>query len=426
MKRLFDVAEAQNARLILAGDTGQHNAVNRGDALRILEKNAGIQCATLGQIRRQTNDDYRQGVALIAEGDAPGKDGKTRLQEGLEAFDRMGAIIETQGEERYRQIAEDYADIVSQSKANGDAQTSLVIAPTHAEIRHVTAAIRQTLKDRGKLSAKEMEYTALHPCNLTEAERTDFANYVPGEIVQFHQNAKGFNRGERVTVKSAGTKGVRVARKDGSDSVLPLAEVKKFQVYRPEKLLLAEKDKVRFTMNGLTRETRRGGKLVKSRVNNGQIGEVKRLLKNGDIELTNGFVIPKDYGGLDYGYVVTSHASQGKTVDVPLVAMGSESFAAANREQIYVSLSRGRRGIRIYTDDKAAMMEAVQRSSARLSAMELMGEEQARKVKRKAGRERLYDHVRRADLRRRERNAARDYIAAYEFHQQRKEHGHER
>jgi hypothetical protein len=176
----------------------------------------------------------------------------------------------------------------------------------------VTAAIRETLKARGQVSSGEREYTALRPCNLSEAERTDFANYVPGEIVQFHQNAQGFTRGERVTVKNAGLTGVRVAHADGTEAILPFTEVKKFQVYRPEKLMLAERDKVRFTMNGYTRETRRGGKVVKSRVNNGQIGEIKRLRGNGDIELTNGFVIPKDYGGMDYGYVVTSHASQGK------------------------------------------------------------------------------------------------------------------
>jgi conjugative relaxase-like TrwC/TraI family protein len=426
MKRLFDVAEAQNARVILAGDTGQHNAVARGDGLRILEKNAGLQCATLEQIRRQTNNEYRQAVAAIADGDAMGKGGRTRLEEGLEAFDRMGAIIETPGEERYRQIAEDYADIVSQRKKNGELKTSLVIAPTHAEIRHVTGAIRDMLKARGQLSGNEMEYTALHPCNLTEAERTDFANYVSGEIVQFHQNAKGFKRGERVSVKSAGIAGVGIARADGSEAILPFGEAKKFQVYRPEKLMLAEKDKVRFTMNGFTRETRRGGKLARSRVNNGSIGEVKRLLKNGDIELTNGFIIPKDYGGLDYGYVVTSHASQGKTVDVPLVALGSESFAAVNREQLYVSLSRGREAVRLYTDDKAAMMEAVQGSTARLSATELMEEEEQTPERKAAARDRLYRHVRRAFHRRRERNAARDFIAAYEHNQQRKGPGHER
>jgi len=136
-------------------------------------------------------------------------------------------------------------------------------------------------------------------------------------------------------------------------------------------------------------------------------------------------VIPKSYGGLSYGYATTSHASQGKTVDVPLVAVGSESFPAANREQLYVSLSRGREAVRVYTDDKAAMMEAVQGSAARLSAMELMEEVEPQKDQRNA-REYFHNHVRRAHHRRRERNAAREYVAAYEAHHQIRSHGHER
>ena len=48
-------------------------------------------------------------------------------------------------------------------------------------------------------------------------------------------------------------------------------------------------------------------------------------------------------------------------MDVALVAVGSESLAAANREQAYVSISRGRDAVRIYTDAKAAMMDAIRR-----------------------------------------------------------------
>jgi len=149
--------------------------------------------------------------------------------------------------------------------------------------------------------------------------------------------------------------------------VLPFSEVKKFQVYHPEKLAIAEGDKLRITQNGYTRETRRGPGKTGDRLNNGALYQVEGFTKTGDIKLTNGFVVPKDYGGLTHGYVVTSHASQGKTVDIPLVALGSESFAAANREQLYVSLSRGREAVRLYTDDKAGMLEAVQGTSARLS-----------------------------------------------------------
>jgi len=221
MKRLFDVAKEENARVILSADSAQHNAVTRGDALRVLENSSAMQFARLTEIRRQTNDTYRKAVEAIAQGDAAAKDGRTKLEAGMDILDRMGAIIETQGDARYKQIAEDYADVITQRKAGGELKTSLVVAPTHAEIRHVTAAIRDTLKEKGKLSTKEREFTILRSRNLTEAERGDKASYEAGEVVQFHQNAKGFKRGERVTVKNADAAGVHVTRADGSAADLP-------------------------------------------------------------------------------------------------------------------------------------------------------------------------------------------------------------
>jgi conjugative relaxase-like TrwC/TraI family protein len=379
MKRLFDVAKDQDARVILSGDTNQHNAVYRGDALRILETDAGMKTGELKQIRRQTNDSYREAVKAISEGDKRGKDGKTKLEAGVEILDRMGAIVETSGEERYRQIAADYADVTQQTKADGTAKSALVVSPTHREADRVTGAIRDTLKAEGRLVGAEREFTALRPMNLTEAQRHDAREYVPGTVVQFHQNAKGFKRGERVTVTESDKNSVHAARVDGSAVSLPLDQARRFQLYRTEQVAFAKGDRIRITQNGFTRETRRGvtGK-GKQRLNNGSVYEVEGFDKQGDIRLSNGFVVPKDYGGIAHGYVVTSHASQGKTVDTVLLAVGQESFAAANKEQFYVSVSRGREAVRLYTDDKAAMLDAVKDSGARLSASELLEKKQAK------------------------------------------------
>jgi conjugative relaxase-like TrwC/TraI family protein len=422
MKRLFDVAKEQNARVILSGDSAQNNAVLRGDALRILEKDSGLRFGVLKQIRRQTNEHYRNAVAAIAEGDTLGRDGRTCLEAGIAALDNIGAIIEANSENRYRQIAEDYAAITSEREHGGGFKSALVVSPTHNEAALVTDAIRETLKQSGKLSSKEREFTALRSRNLTEAERTIAGNYSPGEIVQFHQNAKRFKRGERVTVADAGAGSVTVKRSNGGTAVLPFSEVKKFQLYHPENLAVSEGDKLRITTNGFTRETRRGllGRNGKDRLNNGAVYEVEGFTKAGDIKLTNGFVVPKDYGGLAHGYVVTSHASQGKTVDRVLIALGSESLAAANRENFYVSVSRGREGVRLYTDDKAAMIDAVQGSSARLSASELMRDVPVAPKQKPGMVDRLFkaQHSKRAYDRLRERIAGYDFIEAFKKQQQ--------
>jgi ATP-dependent exoDNAse (exonuclease V) alpha subunit len=374
MKRLFDVAKEQDARVVLSGDTAQHTGVKRGDALRILERDAGITTAELKEIRRQTNETYRAAVKAISQADSIGKDGKTRLEAGIAILDGMGAIIEASGEDRYQQIAADYAKVTAARKHGGGGKTALVVSPTHGEAEKVTDAIRDALRADGRLGQEERQFLSLRALNLTDAQRGDARDYVPGSVVQFVQNAKGFRRGERLTVESTGKDGVRARRADGSIAMVPLKEAARFQVYETRQVALAKGDKLRITMNGFTQETRRGllGIKDKDRLNNGALYEVEGFTGQGDIKLSNGFVIPKNYGGISQGFVVTSHASQSKTVDVALVALGSQSFAAANREQLYVSLSRGREAVRLYTDDKAAMMDAVQSSAARLSATELM------------------------------------------------------
>jgi hypothetical protein len=295
------------------------------------------------------------------------------------------------------------------------------------EADRATHAIRDVLKESGKLSREEHEFTVLRPVKLTEAERTDFANYQPGEIIQFHQKTKGFDRREKVSVKSADLKCVRVARANGKEAILPLEEASKFQVYRPTKLSIAEGDKIRITQNGYVPDTHPGIRGGKIRLNNGTIFDVEGFTGAGDIRLTNGTVIPKDYGSFTHGFVVTSHASQGKTVDKVLVALGSDSFAAANREQLYVSVSRGRESVKLYTDDKERVFEAVQGTSARLSATELMQAQNTELLHQKATARRRQAQLRqmRSHNGRRERNAARDLVEALNKYQQ-KESSHGR
>ena len=49
-----------------------------------------------------------------------------------------------------------------------------------------------------------------------------------------------------------------------------------------------------------------------------------------------------------------------------------ESFSQANEAQFYVSMSRARKAMHLFTDSKVALREAVTRKSARLSPWELL------------------------------------------------------
>lgn len=334
MSRLFEVADRLDARVVLSGDRKQHGSVERGAALRLLEEEAGLVPAEIKDIQRQKGE-YKHAVQLLADG---------RTADGFRELDRLGWVKTVTGEERNRLLAHDYVETVDAGK------TALVISPTHREGDAITEEIRLELRRTGHLEGPRLRLQALENENLTEGERADPVNYTPGEVLVFHQNAKGFTKGQRVDVGSG---------------ELPLDLAARFQVFRRHTIEVMPGEKLRITRNGMTKDG-------KHRLNNGQIVTVKRFDEEGNLVLMNGWTVAKDYGHLAYGYVVTSHASQGKTVDRVFIGQSSTSLTASSREQFYVSASRGRERATIYTDDKEALLEAVNRSDERLSATELM------------------------------------------------------
>lgn len=339
MAHLFDTARRLEARVILSGDRRQHGSVERGSALALLEDEAGLAPAQIKEIRRQSGA-YKQAVQELSEG---------RTASGFKRLDGLGWIKTVASDQRDHLLAREYVAASSAGKS------ALVVSPTHREGDAITREIRATLKGIGRIDGREQVVSTLANKNLTEAERLDPRSYESGDVLVFHQNAKGFTRGQKVRV---------------DDSQAPVDQAARFQVYRNGSLAVAVGDVLRITRNGATKDGRH-------RLNNGQRVTVKGFTKAGDLVLTNHWTLARDYGHLTYGYVTTSHASQGKTVDRVLIGQSSASAAASSREQFYVSVSRGRERATIYTDDKKALLESVTQSDDRLSATELLRERTA-------------------------------------------------
>jgi conjugative relaxase-like TrwC/TraI family protein len=334
--KLFQVAERHKLKLIFVGDPMQHGSVARGALMRILKDYGGIRPFQLTEILRQENPAYREAAELLSQG---------RTLEGFDAIDGMGRIEEiADATDRYRHLATDYR------QALDDRKSVLVVSPTHAEARSITAAIRQELRDAGRLGKEDREFTRLVPVDSSEAERSLPSTYRGGPLVlQFHQNAKGFTKGDRITVTDA--------------SSVPLEHASKFSLYRPETIALATGDRLRFTGNVKTLDG-------KHTLKNGMAHAVAGFTPKG-IVLDNGWVIPANAGHFRHGFVETSFGSQGRTVQRVILGMSVASIPAMNMEQLYVSASRAKEWIRLYTDNKADIRDAVKRSSRKLAALDL-------------------------------------------------------
>ncbi|HEY3913044.1 MAG TPA: MobF family relaxase [Verrucomicrobiae bacterium] len=350
LARVADLAERENCRIVLSGDTAQHRSVERGDALRILENHANLKAAVLQEIRRQKADEHKAVVAALRAGN---------LKEAMTRMEKLGMLREVSSENRHEKLAADYVAAVAKGKS------ALVISPTHAEGERVTAEIRARLKIAKKIGTVENDFLRLKNLQWTEAERSDGRRYVPGLVIQFHQNAPGFGRGERVTVTTRALSGeIWAAKSNGQIVSLPLGHSARFQIYESQKIALAAGDWIRITQNGYTNEGHR--------LNNGELKRIRDFTQAGDIRLDNGWIMAKEYGNIAHGYCLTSYSSQSKGVDCVFVSEGSASFRAASREQFYVSASRFKESLTVYTDDKNALLEAVGVSSQRPSATELV------------------------------------------------------
>lgn len=335
MANLFALAEQLDCRVLLTGDRAQHGSVDRGTMLKLLETDAGILPASVCEIQRQKAE-YKEAVKLLSEGET---------ERGFDRLDALGWVREVDAESRNHALAKSYVETIEVGKS------ALVVSPTRKEGAEITHEIRRQLKARGKLGKDEREFVSLVNLHKTEAERQDALSYEVGDVIQFHQNAEGFIKGERHKISDLKN--------------VPTDQATRFNVFKEETIRLAPGDLIRITANGMTLDEAH-------RLNNGSIYRIKSFDEQNNLVLENGWIVSKDFGKLEYGFSITSHASQGKTVDRVFIGQSSQSFAASNREQFYVSASRGREQAVIYTDSKAELREAIAQTDDRISATEFI------------------------------------------------------
>lgn len=339
--KVFGWAKVLNARVILQGDRKQHQAIARGNLFGILDKFAGLPIARLQENFRQRHKDYKSAVNAIAKGD---------ILAGYDMLDKLGWVKHSS--DAQSALVRDYLDALQRRKS------VLIVAPTHKAGEAITDEIRAKLKELGRLQKNERTFYQLTPLHLTPVQKGDNRSYVGTEVLQFHRGNKSFKAGQRVDYSSL---------PDGTGNLIP----EHFSAYAPGEVRLAVGDAICITNGGWSLADA-GGK--HHRLDNGYESSIAGFTEGGDIVLSNGWTVDKNFGHINHAYTTTSYGSQGKTVDIVLGAMGRDSFGAINAAQFYVTSSRGRDRFTLYSDLASdELRNAIQKSENRKSATELMG-----------------------------------------------------
>jgi conjugative relaxase-like TrwC/TraI family protein len=361
MHRLLSLVAANAGRVILAGDTYQHGAVEASDALRAIEKYSSVKAVELTEIRRQdparakTHAEreriaqYRQAVKDASEG---------HLDASFRRLDRQGAIVVCSSDDQEQRLAERYLAIIEQH------QSVVVVSQTWSEIHRVNEHVRAALKSHGRLGAEDRAVTALEAVDLTDAQKRDRRFYKKDTVLVVNRNVSGFQKGQACRLVDISYNGL-VLEGAGETRTVSFKFADRLTACQPAPLALAAGDRLQLKANARTRSGRR--------VANGELVTVKKVGPNGRITLADGRILERDYRQFVRGFAITSYGAQGKTVDQVLFC-DSAIKAATNRQQWYVTISRGRKGIAIFTADKAQLRENILRSGDRALAIDLAGE----------------------------------------------------
>jgi conjugative relaxase-like TrwC/TraI family protein len=343
----------ENDRVLLVGDTRQHEAVEAGKPYQQLQE-AGIETARLDEIVRQKDPALKEVVEQLSRGN---------VREAMEKLDTQGRVHEiVDRDERLKEIAREYA-----RKPEG----TLVVSPDNQSRREINEAIHRTMQSAGQVKADEHKLRVLVARQeITGADRQWASQYEPGDLVRYTRGSKthGIEAGEYARVERVDQKenSVTAKRENGERVSYDPRRLHGVTLYRETERSFAQGDRVQFTAPDRERH-----------IANRELGTIENIDARGNVEirLDSGRAVAfnvKENPHLDHGYAVTSHSSQGQTADRVLVHVDTESAGEKliNRRLAYVAVSRGRHDAQIYTNDKSHLAEQLSRDVSHRSAVE--------------------------------------------------------
>ena len=224
----------------------------------------------------------------------------------------------------------------------------------------INERIHAELQGKGLVRAQEYAIRTLVPRQeLTGADRTWAAQYEVGDILRYSRASKetGIGKGQYAQVRSvdAASNRLTVRLQDGTERTYDPRRQCGVSVFREETRKFSVGDRIQFTApaNDL-------------KIANRELGAIRDIDGAGRLSLNMDSgrslqIDPNKHPHLDYGYAMTSHSSQGQTVNCVLIHVDTELAAKdlLNNRMAYVSVSRGAFDAQLFTNDRDKLPTAL-------------------------------------------------------------------
>ena len=368
---------APKDRVLLVGDTRQHQAVDAGRPFQQMQE-AGMRTAHLDQIVRQRDPELKQVVELLATGNTD--DAVKRLIEQQ----RVHEIPDT--DQRLKTVAGEYLK---------DRNTSLVVSPDNQSRLAINRHIHESLQAQGRIGSQDHTLTILvNRHELTGADREWADRYDPGDVIRYTRGSSrvGVKEGEYATVVHIDKPEnlLTVRREDGKQITYDPKRLQGVNVYHREERQFSKGERVQLT-----------APFKSGQVANRELGHIEKIDSGGNLRLRleSGKTVDfnlREHPHLDHGYAMTSYTSQGQTVDRVIVhvpAKDQSNSELVNQRFAYVALSRARIDAQVFTNDASTLAERLGRDVSKTAAVKQDHVRQTGHLARKEGHQRVQEQA---------------------------------
>lgn len=351
MSEIISAAQKANARLVLVGDTKQLQSISAGNIFKNLQESGIMKTVEMKEVVRQQTDEYKEIVSKIAE------------KETEKAFDLLAR------KNKIKEIAdpaERHEAIVARVISQADHKDTLVVTAMNRDRRELNARIREALRQKGKLSGPEYEFTVRETRSISPANKLFADSYQQGDIVRATASIKGLRNGAEGVVFDVNARDQTITVRTAAGNTIPVnvrENGKNLAVFEEKLSRFTEKDKVVFLKNDKSLG-----------VQNGLTGQITRLDEQGNItvRIDSGrnvtWNVRRHYNYIDHGYAVTTYKSQGQTSKE--VILNADVNKKTSYQEFYTAVTRGKLDLAIYTNGTETLKEQAKTEARNITTID--------------------------------------------------------
>lgn len=348
------------ARLVLAGDTRQLQAIEAGKPFEQLQRE-GLPTATISENLRAASPQMQA------------------LNKALESgkIDRAFAILKPDivevpfagGPETAAKL---WADLKPRER-----EATLLLASGRAMRSAANAAVQQERLRRGEVEGPGLRQTVLDRVTITREGARQMKGYRTGRVVLFRTNlpSQGISLGDRGVVQGTTEGAVLLAMADGSRRRFEPGRLPRnlaqdaVTIYEPKSLHLYPGDRIRWTDNDRDRGLLNGDLATIQQID--MRGITVRTHDGQKVQLTARDQMREK---LDLAYAVNVHIAQGMTAKRGIVLMSEREKPLNTARAFLVAVTRIAERATLVVDHVAALERDIQRRTGdKSSALETAG-----------------------------------------------------